>query len=122
MNNHTKILVEKISDTVGDTVDIYKMMTHCALDIICETTMGVTVNAQEDNNSEYVMAVYRATELVFKRLMSPWLFSDFVYYRTTSGIQWNETIAILKSFLCCSQPCINIQIVCLVSKKDLHGR
>ena len=98
MNNHTKILVEKISDAAGDTVDIHKMMTHCALDIICETTMGVTVNAQEDNNSDYVRAVYKASVLVFRRLWSPWLFSDFVYYRTASGIQWNETIAILKGF------------------------
>jgi len=97
MNSHTKTLVEKISDTVG-TVDVYNMMTHCALDIICETAMGVTIHAQEDKNSEYVRAVYKASELVFKRLMSPWLFSDWVYSRTASGIQWNETIAAMKGF------------------------
>ena len=72
MNDHTKTLVQNIGDSIGQTVDVYNLMTHCALDIICETTMGVTVNAQNDNDSEYVKAVYETSELVFRRLMSPW--------------------------------------------------
>jgi len=98
MNTHTQTMVDKVSDTVGQTVDIYKMMAHCALDIICETTMGVTVDAQKDNNSEYVKAVYEASELVFKRLMSPWLYNDWVYSKTNSGLQWNKILAIMKGF------------------------
>ena len=98
MNTHTATLVSKVDDTLGQTVDIYKMMTHCALDIICETTMGVTVDAQKNDNSEYVRAVYEASGLVFKRLMSPWLFSDLVYNRTAEGIQWNKNLAILHGF------------------------
>ena len=41
------------------------MMTHCGLDIILETTMGVSINAQNDNDSEYVKAVCETSELVF---------------------------------------------------------
>jgi len=98
MNNHTQTLVDKLSDTVGQTVDIYNMMTHCALDIICETTMGVTVDAQANNNSEYVKAVYKASELVFNRLNSPWLYNNWFYSKTSSGIEWNKNLAIMKGF------------------------
>jgi len=73
-------------------------MTHCALDIICETTMGVTVDAQANNNSEYVKAVYKASELVFNRLNSPWLYNNWFYSKTSFGREWNKNLAIMKGF------------------------
>lgn len=63
INDHTKTLVDKVFDTVGKVADIYFMMTHDALVIIYKTSMGVTKNAQEDNNSGYVRAVYEAAGL-----------------------------------------------------------
>ena len=99
MNQQCRILCNLIGEKADKgEFNIYPMVTHCALDIICETTMGVTVNAQNDENSEYVRAVYKASELVYKRMITPWLFSDWIYNRTASGIQWNKTLSILKGF------------------------
>eukprot|EP00090_Calanus_glacialis_P026770 TRINITY_DN42081_c0_g1_i1.p1 TRINITY_DN42081_c0_g1~~TRINITY_DN42081_c0_g1_i1.p1 ORF type:complete len:495 (+),score=97.38 TRINITY_DN42081_c0_g1_i1:91-1575(+) len=98
MNDHTEVLVDKVVDSIGQTVDVYNLMTHCALDIICETTMGVSVNAQNDNDSEYVKAVYETSELVFRRMMSPWLHSDMVYHMTEAGIKWQKSLSILQGF------------------------
>eukprot|EP00092_Neocalanus_flemingeri_P025304 GFUD01027436.1.p1 GENE.GFUD01027436.1~~GFUD01027436.1.p1 ORF type:complete len:533 (+),score=87.75 GFUD01027436.1:107-1600(+) len=98
MNDHTQTFVGKLGDHVGQSVDIYPLMTHCALDIICETTMGVSINAQNDNNSEYVKAVYETSELVFRRLNSPWLYNDWFYHRTESGRQWHKNLGILHGF------------------------
>ena len=39
--------------------NVSKAITMCALDIICETAMGQTVNAQENTDSDYIKALYR---------------------------------------------------------------
>eukprot|EP00092_Neocalanus_flemingeri_P040111 GFUD01043692.1.p1 GENE.GFUD01043692.1~~GFUD01043692.1.p1 ORF type:complete len:498 (+),score=79.92 GFUD01043692.1:126-1619(+) len=98
MNDHTQTLLDKVGEHIGQSVDIYPLMTHCALDIICETTMGVIINAQNDNNSEYVNAVYETSELLYTRLISPWLYSDWVYNRTASGRQWHKNLGIMHGF------------------------
>ena len=98
MNEHTNTLMYKVGEHVGQAVDIYPLMTHCALDIICETTMGVSVNAQNDSNSEYVKAVYETSELVFQRLISPWLYNDWIYSKTTPGKKWNKNLGVLHGF------------------------
>lgn len=43
----------------GQPIDIYPFMTLFALDVICETALGVKKNAQENNNSPYVVAVQK---------------------------------------------------------------
>ena len=49
--------------------DVFPLVTHCALDIICETAMGKSVGAQEDSDSDYVRAIYSASDIVFNRQM-----------------------------------------------------
>ena len=44
-----------------------RQVTHCALDIICETAMGQSINAQEESDTKYVRAIYDASDIVFKR-------------------------------------------------------
>lgn len=40
----------------GNSFDIYPFITLCALDVICESAMGTTVDAQQ-GNSDYAKAV-----------------------------------------------------------------
>uniref|UniRef100_A0A182JEX4 Uncharacterized protein n=1 Tax=Anopheles atroparvus TaxID=41427 RepID=A0A182JEX4_ANOAO len=58
----------------GKPVNLYPYITKVALDIICETAMGVKVNAQsEGEDNAYVSAVYELRSLFLERLIRPWL-------------------------------------------------
>jgi hypothetical protein len=47
MNRQAERLCTKVAGQYcGRETDICPLMAHCALDIICETAMGQTVNAQ----------------------------------------------------------------------------
>jgi cytochrome P450 len=51
----------KQADT-GKPVDMFQFITRAALDIICHTAMGFTLNAQtaaDDKEHPYVTAVYK---------------------------------------------------------------
>ena len=68
MNGHCEKLCEILARQCGrGEVDIFPLVTHCALDIICETAMGRNINAQEDSDTPYVRAIYQASDIIFKR-------------------------------------------------------
>jgi hypothetical protein len=48
MNRQAAILVSKLGDAAHARrpVNIFPLVTHCALDIICETAMGRSIDAQ----------------------------------------------------------------------------
>ena len=127
MNEQTTIFVEEILSLQADTnkvisdptwltifdtnnfyecqvFDIYPMITNCALDIICDSSMGHHVDAQHNAaNSKYVWAVRRHTELIVERgvwlgqsLNSEWieidtLFSLTLLLRMTPFIKYFST-------------------------------
>jgi cytochrome P450 family 4 len=66
------ILIDKLSSEVGkDSVDIYPFINLYSLDVICETSMGVKVAAQEGHNTEYVEAVRGYLDIFIVRTFSP---------------------------------------------------
>jgi len=63
--------------------NISQYISLYTLDVICETSMGVTVNAQTDSESEYVKAVKEISGIIFWR-MHHFLARDNWYWNLTS--------------------------------------
>lgn len=57
-NHQNKVLIEKLkAKEYENPFDIYNIITLMSLDIICQTAMGVELNAQSNEDSQYVKAV-----------------------------------------------------------------
>ena len=54
---NSSILVDDLLKFSGADVDIFQKIALCTLDSVCETSMGVKVNAQINSDSNYVKAV-----------------------------------------------------------------
>ncbi|XP_049285491.1 cytochrome P450 4d2-like [Anopheles funestus] len=69
-NREGEVLVEKLSPYAksGREFDIYEPISLYALDSICETSMGVEINAQRHPENQYVRDVKRMSELVLLRI------------------------------------------------------
>ncbi|KAI6194158.1 hypothetical protein M3Y96_01095000 [Aphelenchoides besseyi] len=74
-NQEAKILTEQLEQFAesGERFDIYPFLKRCALDIICETSMGVKVNAQSNHDHPYVNSVKKLNKLSFAYGRMPWL-------------------------------------------------
>ncbi|KAK7870816.1 hypothetical protein R5R35_014406 [Gryllus longicercus] len=79
----------------GDTFDVVPLIKLLTLDIICETAMGVKINAQTDANSTYVQAVNEITSITAMRAIRPWLHLDFIFYMTTPGRRYKKCLQVL---------------------------
>ncbi|KRT79164.1 cytochrome P450 [Oryctes borbonicus] len=80
-NSASRVLVDKLLKKAdGKKFDVYPDVTLCTLDVICETAMGTSVNAQRHSNSVYVKSVQIMNEIIRTRLFSPLKRFDFVYY------------------------------------------
>ncbi|CAJ0575857.1 unnamed protein product, partial [Mesorhabditis spiculigera] len=55
----------------GKEVDLFPIVKHCALDIICESAMGVSVNALENENCSYVKALMDMGWLTLEWALNP---------------------------------------------------
>lgn len=57
-DQQSHILASRLSKLCdGHAVDIHPFVSQMALDVVCETAMGVQINAQTKSDSQYVKAV-----------------------------------------------------------------
>nr|AID61424.1 cytochrome P450 [Calliphora stygia] len=70
-DRQTDVFVEKLKLLADGkkVVNIYEYMGLLTMDIIAETAMGVTINAQMDSKSEYVKAVTEVTDIMALRFV-----------------------------------------------------
>ncbi|XP_067140052.1 cytochrome P450 4V2-like [Centruroides vittatus] len=97
-DKQSKILIDILKQSDRKLVDIVPLVTMCTLDIICETILGVSINAQCDTESEYVRSVHNIGEMFLARVMRPWLWSDFIFYRSNFGKEFKKSLDILHEF------------------------
>jgi len=100
MNAQCAILCDEVLAPLANAgeFDIFPIVTHCALDIICETAMGRSINAQQCSDTDYVRAVYEASDLVWARQRSPWLWDDWVFALSPTGARMRSVLKTLHGF------------------------
>ena len=96
------ILLEKLEQLAarndGLIEDLHEPILNCAMDVICETAMGLSVNAQDEPDSEYVLTVNRFSNLFMERSWSPIGYFSPVYFLTRAGFEWKRLLKIVTSF------------------------
>jgi cytochrome P450 family 4 len=95
-SKNSSILVDQLNAKCnGKAFDVYPLISLCTLDVICETAMGTTVNAQLVDDGEYVRNVLRSLQLLSERFMRPWLTVDWIFNLTQLGKEQAATLKYL---------------------------
>lgn len=93
------VLVQRLREqATRKLVNIYPFVTLAALDIICETAMGTSINAQTDTDSKYVRAVTELSYLLAGRFMKVWQRSDFLFNLSADKKRQDKVIKVLHDF------------------------
>ncbi|KAJ8732334.1 hypothetical protein PYW08_015064 [Mythimna loreyi] len=87
LNNFVKIfsrqsivMTEQLQSVAGTgPFSVWKYLTSYTMDSVCETTLGVNVNAQRSVREPFLPAFDECCKLIAARMVSPWLAADAVY-------------------------------------------
>lgn len=98
-DKQSTVLVNRLrSEATGKLVNIYPYVTLAALDIICETAMGTSVNAQTDVDSTYVKAITELSLVLTGRFVKVWQRVDFLFNLSADKRRQDEIIKVLHEF------------------------
>ncbi|KAL0269893.1 UNVERIFIED_CONTAM: hypothetical protein PYX00_007475 [Menopon gallinae] len=98
-NKNTKIMVKLLEECDKEDCDLNGFITYCALDSICETSMGTFLNSQRTKaESEYVQAIFGIGKIIVERMFSPFLFSDRNFKMSSLGREQAKLLKILHGF------------------------
>uniref|UniRef100_T1PFX1 Cytochrome P450 n=1 Tax=Musca domestica TaxID=7370 RepID=T1PFX1_MUSDO len=96
MEENCRILMRRLDEKIEDgEFDIYPYITLFALDVICETAMGIKKNAQMQSESEYVKAVQQICHILHKRSFSFWQRNNIFFKFTQDGRKRDACLKIL---------------------------
>uniref|UniRef100_T1J576 Cytochrome P450 n=1 Tax=Strigamia maritima TaxID=126957 RepID=T1J576_STRMM len=98
-NEQSDTLIEILNqNSLKPSFDIFPLIILCSLDIICESTMGVKVNAQINSDSPYVKALDRIKDIIHLRMYRFYLWPDAIFNLTPTGEQHAKCIKVLHNF------------------------
>ncbi|KAG5667087.1 hypothetical protein PVAND_015086 [Polypedilum vanderplanki] len=85
-DKQSAVFVENLAKSKGQPLDVFQPITLCALDIICETAMGVQIQAQINSDSVYVQAVKRVNAFFCLHKGNPRIKNNFFHICRISGL------------------------------------
>ncbi|XP_055952938.1 cytochrome P450 4C1-like [Argiope bruennichi] len=92
----SEILVSKLQLRIQEPwIDALPLISTCTLDAVCQSAMGISINAQNDENLEYCKAIHEITDSYVYRMMRPWLYPDIIFNFTSHGRKFNTSIEIV---------------------------
>ncbi|CAG9860044.1 unnamed protein product [Phyllotreta striolata] len=91
------VFIKKLNKEVGKkSVNISPLVSLCTLDIICEATMGVKLNAQTEVSSDYINAVKTMCKIFISRLFFP--IPKYLYWLTPNYYAERKAVKILHNY------------------------
>uniref|UniRef100_A0A182VPL4 Uncharacterized protein n=3 Tax=Anopheles merus TaxID=30066 RepID=A0A182VPL4_ANOME len=98
-HKQSSILADRLRPAAnGQLVNIYPFVTLAALDIICETAMGTSINAQTDADSAYVKAITELSLVLTGRFVKVWQRVDFLFNLSPDKRRQDRIIKVLHDF------------------------
>lgn len=97
-NKKGEDLMDKLRTQVGNSpIDIQPFIELYTQDVICETAMGVEMNAQKGDKTslQYVQTVRDQNDLFMQRIVRPWCILDFVWKATQFGKRETKNLQVL---------------------------
>ncbi|KAL0265509.1 UNVERIFIED_CONTAM: hypothetical protein PYX00_011036 [Menopon gallinae] len=93
-------MTDLMSQEIGkNECDLARYVTHCALDNICETAMGISVNSLTSGaNSKYVQSIFRMGKIVVNRMFNPILYTDASFMLSPLGWEHSKILKTLHGF------------------------
>jgi cytochrome P450 len=101
LNVNSWILVEKLRTMAEDcstSISAFPHMALCTLDMICQTAMGVNIEAQKNCESEFVKAVAVELQIGHDRFLKPWLWNYTTFRWTKRGRVHTAAEIIVRDF------------------------
>ncbi|XP_055390519.1 probable cytochrome P450 4s3 [Condylostylus longicornis] len=97
MEDNCDILIRKLNEKAitGEEFDVYPYITLFAMDVICETAMGIKKHAQMNSDSEYVKAVQMVCRALHKQSFSFWYRFSFIFNRSEVRQERDKALEIL---------------------------
>uniref|UniRef100_A0A0K8TUH6 Cytochrome p450 n=1 Tax=Epiphyas postvittana TaxID=65032 RepID=A0A0K8TUH6_EPIPO len=92
-------LAEKLGEKAGEKkFSIWPYLSSYTLDSVCETALGVKINAQEDDKSPFLVELNRLLQLVCERIFHLWLQPDWLYKLFPQHKKHESSLKILHDF------------------------
>ncbi|KAK4317687.1 hypothetical protein Pmani_011248 [Petrolisthes manimaculis] len=93
------LLVDRLRPRAdGQPFDILSHIALCTLDIICEAAMGHVINAQNEEDSEYVKKIKKINYLMQRRMTVIWEQPSLLYWLLGLARQREECLSVLHNF------------------------
>jgi len=98
-NDQSRELVARMEEhlAAGPVVDVFPLITKATIDIICQSSMGGQVG-RDGQLENYYHSVHRITQLAMERGVRPWIHSDWIFYRTQRGRDYQRCVEVLHNF------------------------
>ncbi|XP_034116849.1 probable cytochrome P450 313b1 isoform X1 [Drosophila albomicans] len=101
-NAESEVLLDKLQmEGVqnGKSLEIYQILKKIVLEAACQTTMGKKMNFQHDGSMAIFEAYNGVTEVCVKRMLSPWLYPEFIYRWSRLFDRQQKVVGVLIGFV-----------------------